>query len=132
VDGRKRIPKTLIFVNDNDTTMIVGLLLLRRKYLALPLQTGRRAAEHDKLVDQFTKGALDVLVCVDNAFLRETIVPAVYLINYNLPTVCYEEFERRFARVGRDSIFVNAISFFDSKHDLGLVKYLKEVRNQFP
>ncbi|KAI6177507.1 ATP-dependent RNA helicase eIF4A [Aphelenchoides bicaudatus] len=135
-NGRKRIPKTLVFVQTRRASDSVAIWLLRKGFCVSALNSDRPIATRLNAVDNIQNGKLDILVATD-VLARGINIPAIQnIINYELPTGAPTNYIHRIGRTARIGNIGRVISFFNPQTDANmspnLIKWLTASEQEVP
>ncbi|KAI6190848.1 ATP-dependent RNA helicase vasa, protein [Aphelenchoides bicaudatus] len=133
----KRIPKTMIFVNNIRTGDGLAQTLIKENFAAKPINSDRTVNQRWEAMREMLDGNIDILVSTD-VLARGINLPRVeYVINYDLPQdFNADEYIHRVGRCGRIGNQGSALSFFHHDTDWraapALVKGCEAARQQIP
>ncbi|KAI6175764.1 ATP-dependent RNA helicase vasa [Aphelenchoides bicaudatus] len=121
---KRRIKKTIIFVNDKRTSDGLAHLLISKGISAKSLNADRSAQQREDALQEIMLGHIDVLVTT--IMSRGVNIPNLEMvINYDFPKNM-DEYQHRISRTGRIGNKGSSISFFNPKTDFMHARDLQE------
>lgn len=131
------LPKTIIFVSTKHGCDQLANELWNAGYAVDSLHGDRQQFQRTKVMDQFKRGTLKLLVATDVAARGLDVKDIQYVINYDFPAGIngVEDYVHRIGRTARGSSEGKAYTFFtkeDSKRANELVGVLKRAEQEVP
>jgi superfamily II DNA/RNA helicase len=126
-NGYKRVPTTIVFVQNKRSSDSVAIWLLRRGFRATALNSDRDMKTRLRAVRGIQSGHFDIVVATD-VLARGVNIPGVKtVINYELPVQSHVNYIHRIGRAARMGNIGRAISIFDTCKNTNLAPYLEKV-----
>lgn len=131
------IPKTIIFVSTKQGCDQLANDLWNAGYSVDSLHGDRQQFQRTKVMDQFKRGTLKLLVATDVAARGLDVKDIQYVINYDFPAGVngVEDYVHRIGRTARGSSEGKAFTFFtkdDAKRANELVGVLRRAEQEIP
>lgn len=131
------LPKTIIFVSTKHACDRLADELWNAGYAVDCLHGDRQQFQRTKVMDQFKRGTLKLLVATDVAARGLDVKDISYVINYDFPSGVngVEDYVHRIGRTARGSNDGKAYTFFtkdDSKRAKELVGVLQRAEQEIP
>lgn len=127
-DEQKRVPKTIIFVNDVRTAYFVAICLLKQGYIAFLMTTEQDINKRKAIYERFNSSQLDIIVCTDFDD-HEFEFESKLVFNFDLPAEV-DDFHRliqRFKKIKLQNPDGRVFSFFDRHKNANVAFQLKKV-----
>lgn len=111
--AENHIGKAIIFCRTRMDTDMLAEKLSRRGFDARPIHAGLTQPQRDRVIDQFRRGGLKLLVATDVAARGLDIQGVTHIINYDVPMEALVYFHRigRTARMGKEGTAITLVGY---------------------